>query len=252
MSSLSLVPDHRISKAPAVFEMAGIAKSYDNGRILALQNVSLTIHEGDFAAILGPSGCGKTTLLHVIGTLEQPSEGTLTYRGRSIDATFDKVSYRAHEVGLIFQEFHLLPTLTAIENVQIPMLEMTWSASERFRRARDLLDSVGLEARRNQLPSQLSGGERQRVAIARSLANRPSVLLADEPTGNLDSASTSDIMDLLKQIHRDQNISILMVTHDTSVGRNATREIRMRDGRIASDSITTDTAQTIQEGSPLG
>lgn len=238
MSPSSLLPDQSIAGNPVVYQMLGLAKSYDNGRICALRGVSLTVHEGEFAAILGPSGCGKTTLLHLIGTLEQPSAGTLAYRGRAVNAQFNRQAYRAHDVGYIFQEFHLLPTFTGIENVQMPMLEMGWSARERCNRAKELLESVGLGDRMHQLPAQLSGGERQRVAIARSLANRPSVLLADEPTGNLDSVSTGEIMALLTQIHREERVSILMVTHDAAVAQHATREILMCDGRIVSDSAT--------------
>ncbi|MEI6389628.1 MAG: ABC transporter ATP-binding protein [Verrucomicrobiota bacterium] len=228
------------SSAPAarlrIFEAEGLSKTYDGGRIQALQGVDLIIHEGEFVAILGPSGCGKSTLLNLIGTLEKPCAGMFLYRGRAVNDSFDGQAYRAHDLGFVFQAFHLLPTFSVIENVQMPMFETNWTAKERYQRANELLRSVGLTERLNGFPTQLSGGERQRVAVARSLANRPSVLLADEPTGNLDSISAADVMSLIIRIHREQRITILLVTHDPAVASRASREIRMKDGKIISDS----------------
>src|SRR5437588_7692633 len=189
--------DERPAAAPFVFEAAGLVKEYDEGQVHALRGVDLQIADGEFVAIVGPSGSGQTTLLQLLGALDQPSEGTLKYRGKSLLDLPDPAAYRAHEIGFIFQAFHLLPTFTASENVQIPMFEDHKSRAERQERALELLKAVGLEERVNHYPAKLSGGERQRVAIARSLANSPSVLLADEPTGNLDSESANQVLDLL-------------------------------------------------------
>ena len=219
-----------------VLKVVDVSKNYAEAGLPALGGVSFFVHAGEFIAILGPSGCGKTTLLQILGTLDTPTSGQLFIHGRLYNEKFDRQAYRAKNVGFIFQSFHLLPTFTALENVQIPMLEMPWPPKERTARARDLLQLVGLEDRENYLPSKLSGGQRQRVAIARSLANRPSVLLADEPTGNLDSESSGAVMDLLCRIHREQGMTILMVTHNHDVAKLATRQIHMRDGIIVFNS----------------
>ena len=218
-----------------VFEAVGLKKEYDEGRVQALRGVDFRIHEGEFVAITGPSGCGKTTLLQMLGALDVPAAGTLNYRGESIADLPAPAVYRAREIGIIFQAFHLLPTFTAIENVQLPMFEADLSMSHRKERAAKLLESVGLEGRRDHFPTKLSGGERQRVAIARSLANSPSVLLADEPTGNLDSENAHFILDLIIRIHREQRMTLVLVTHDMTIAQRASRTIQMKDGRIVSD-----------------
>ena len=218
-----------------VFEAVGLKKEYDEGRVQALRGVDFRIHEGEFVAITGPSGCGKTTLLQMLGALDVPGAGTLSYRGESIADLAAPAVYRAREIGIIFQAFHLLPTFTAIENVQLPMFEADLSMSHRKERAAKLLESVGLEGRRDHFPTKLSGGERQRVAIARSLANSPSVLLADEPTGNLDSENAHFILDLIIRIHREQKMTLVLVTHDMTIAQRASRTIQMKDGRIVSD-----------------
>ena len=218
-----------------VFEAVGLKKEYDEGRVQALRGVDFRIHEGEFVAITGPSGCGKTTLLQMLGALDVPGAGTLNYRGESIADLPAPAVYRAREIGIIFQAFHLLPTFTAIENVQLPMFEADLSMSQRKERAAKLLESVGLEGRRDHFPTKLSGGERQRVAIARSLANSPSVLLADEPTGNLDSENAHFILDLIIRIHREQKMTLVLVTHDMTIAQRASRTIQMKDGRIVSD-----------------
>lgn len=218
-----------------VFEAVGLKKEYDEGRVQALRGVDFRIHEGEFVAITGPSGCGKTTLLQMLGALDVPGAGTLNYRGESIADLAAPAVYRAREIGIIFQAFHLLPTFTAIENVQLPMFEADLSMSQRKERAAKLLESVGLEGRRDHFPTKLSGGERQRVAIARSLANSPSVLLADEPTGNLDSENAHFILDLIIRIHREQKMTLVLVTHDMTIAQRASRTIQMKDGRIVSD-----------------
>lgn len=216
----------------AVYEAQGLEKGFDEGQVQALRGVDFTIAEGEFIAITGPSGCGKSTLLQMLGTLGRPSSGTLLYRGKSLPDLPDPSVYRAHEIGFVFQAFHLLPTFTALENIQIPMFEGPLSIHARRDRAKELLESVGLGHRAAHLPAKLSGGERQRVAIARSLANKPSVLLADEPTGNLDSENAGMIMELLTQLHRERGMTLVLVTHDPSIARSATRRLEMKDGRI--------------------
>jgi ABC-type lipoprotein export system ATPase subunit len=223
------------TRSEYLFEAIGIEKTYDNGQVQALRGISFHLMQAEFLAITGPSGCGKTTLLQMLGALDRPTAGTLLYRGTSICDLPDPSTYRALEIGFIFQAFHLLPTFTALENVQIPMFETDLSLSERKDRAIALLKSVGLEHRRDHLPAKLSGGERQRVAIARSLANSPSVLLADEPTGNLDSENAQLILELIVRLHREQNMTLVLVTHDLSIAQRAARTIHMKDGRIESD-----------------
>ena len=215
-----------------VYEARGLTKSFDGGSVAALRGVDFHVREGEFVAVVGPSGCGKTTLLQLLGSLDRPSSGTLTYRGKSIANLPDPSEYRAREIGFIFQAFHLLPTFTVVENVQIPMFEGGLSRSERAGRALELLNDVGLEHRLKHFPSELSGGERQRVAIARSLANRPSILLADEPTGNLDSENAAHVVELLLRLHKELGTTLILVTHDLAIAALAARTVRMKDGRI--------------------
>jgi putative ABC transport system ATP-binding protein len=220
-----------------VFEASGLKKEYDDGQVQALRGIDFHIQQGEFVAIVGQSGSGKSTLLQMLGALDNPTAGTLKYRGASLQERPDLASYRAREIGFIFQAFHLLPTFTALENVQIPMFGTHRSVSERKHRAIELLKAVGLETRLHHFPSKLSGGERQRVAIARSLANGASVLLADEPTGNLDSENAALILDLIAGLRRDQNLTLILVTHDSSIARQAARIIEIKDGRIVSDAL---------------
>jgi ABC-type lipoprotein export system ATPase subunit len=226
------------SPTPNVFEAIGLKKDFDDGAVKALRNLDLQIPEGEFIAITGPSGCGKTTLLQLLGALDLPTAGQLLFRGTSIPDLRDPSAYRSQQIGFVFQSFHLLPTFTAIENVQIPMLEIRTSSSQRKERAHDLLKSVGLEQRENHFPAKLSGGERQRVAIARSLANSPSVLLADEPTGNLDSDNAAMILELLIKIQQERRMTLVLVTHDMSIAQRAARVIHMIDGHAVSDRQT--------------
>ena len=227
-----------------VFEAAGLSKQFDDGQVQALRGVDFRIVKGEFVSVIGASGSGKTTLLQMLGALDRPSAGTLRYHGNSIADLPDPSTYRAREIGFIFQAFHLLPTFTALENVQMPMFETQLTAAERQDRAISLLKSVGLEHRLGHFPGKLSGGERQRVAIARSLANRPSVLLADEPTGNLDSENARLILELIIQIHREQNMTLVLVTHDLTIARRAARMIQMKDGLIVFDDRTVTTSST--------
>ena len=221
--------------ASALLEAKALTREFDEGQVKALRGVDFSIKEGDFVSIVGPSGCGKSTLLQLLGALDRPTSGTLLYRGQSLPDLPNPAAYRAHEVGFIFQAFHLLPTFTAAENVQIPMFETDRSASERRERAVELLKLVGLEHRLDHFPSKLSGGERQRVAIARSLANEPSLLLADEPTGNLDSENAHLVLDLIIGLQQEQGRTMVLVTHDPTIAGRAGRILRMIDGRIVSD-----------------
>ena len=220
-----------------VFAAAGLKKDFEDGQVQALRGVDFRISQGEFVAVIGPSGCGKSTLLQMLGALDRPSAGTLLYRGGALGELRDPAEYRARQIGFIFQAFHLLPTFTAVENVQIPMFETERPASERTERAVELLKAVGLEHRLHHLPAKLSGGERQRVAIARSLANGPSVLLADEPTGNLDSENAQLILELIIRLHREQHMTLVLVTHDLNIAQRASRTIQMKDGRIVNDEI---------------
>jgi putative ABC transport system ATP-binding protein len=219
----------------ALIEARELRRTFDEGRVEALRGVSFVINEGEFVAIQGPSGSGKSTLLQMLGALDSPTDGEMLFRGKSLDLRGDMTAFRARTVGFIFQSFHLLPTLTAIENVQIPMFETAWSPQERRQRATSLLEAVGLGDRLDHLPPKLSGGERQRVAIARSLANEPSLLLADEPTGNLDSVNADKILELLEKIHQERGMTLIVVTHDAVVSSHAQRVLQMKDGKIVSD-----------------
>lgn len=227
-------PDHG---GNCVFEAIDLKKEYDGGTVQALRGVDFRIAQGEFVAIVGQSGSGKSTLLQMLGALDHPSSGDLRYRGTSLAAHRDLAAYRAHEIGFIFQAFHLLPTFTAMENVQIPMFETPRPVAERRRRALELLKLVGLDHRQNHFPAKLSGGERQRVAIARSLANGASVLLADEPTGNLDSENAALVLDLIVRLRREQQFTLVLVTHDMGIARQAGRVIEMKDGRIVADRL---------------
>jgi putative ABC transport system ATP-binding protein len=214
-----------------------LTRTFDNGAVTALCGVSLAVAEGEFVSIVGPSGCGKSSLLNLLGALDTPSSGEIRFAGRNLADIRDLSRFRAETIGFVFQSFHLLPTLTALENVQVPMLETDLGRAARRARAADLLHAVGLDHRLHHLPAKLSGGERQRVAIARSLANSPKVLLADEPTGNLDSVSSQVVLELLARIHRERGMTIITVTHDAGVAGAAGRAIRMLDGHIVSDSV---------------
>jgi putative ABC transport system ATP-binding protein len=210
-----------------------VHKSFDDGRIVALDGMDLDVAEGEFVAIVGPSGCGKSTLLHLVAALDQPDEGSIEVAGHDLSSGHDLTHYRSRRVGMIFQLHNLLPTLTADENVQVPMLELGLSRRERQARARQLLAAVGLSGRERNRPPELSGGERQRVAIARALANDPPILLADEPTGSLDSEAGQRVLELPEDLRRTRGLTLLLVTHEADVARLADRVVRMLDGRAA-------------------
>jgi putative ABC transport system ATP-binding protein len=217
-----------------LLEARDLRKSYDEGRIEALRGVDLSIAAGSFLAISGASGSGKSTLLQLLGGLDSPSSGQVLFQNAELGSSIDLDTYRSRHVGFIFQAFYLLPTLSAIENVQVPMLAVNDGANNRAQRAEGLLCEMGLENRMNQYPNELSAGERQRVAIARALANNPAVLLADEPTGNLDSANSARIMQILIGIQQQRGMTLVVVTHEEEIARSAPRHIRLRDGKIES------------------
>ena len=215
-----------------VLEVRSLCKSYDEGRIEALRGVDLSIAAGDYVAITGPSGSGKSTLLHLLGGLDCPTSGEVLFKNSNLGSASDLDTYRSRSVGFIFQAFHLLPTLRAIENVQVPMLGLKRRAVDRAARAGDLLKEMDMEHRAGQYPNQLSAGERQRVAIARALANDPEILLADEPTGNLDSVNSARIIEILTGIQKQRGMTLIVVTHENEIAHSAARQVRIRDGKV--------------------
>ena len=214
-------------------EVRNLCKSYDEGRIEALRGVDLSIAAGEYVAISGASGSGKSTLLQLLGGLDTPTSGEVLFENAALGTAIDLDTYRALRVGFIFQAFYLLPTLCALENVQVPMLAVGENGKGRAERAEALLVEMGLEHRLKQYPNELSAGERQRVAIARALANDPSILLADESTGNLDSVNSARIMEMLTGIQKKRGMTLIVVTHENEIANAAPRHIRIRDGRIA-------------------
>jgi putative ABC transport system ATP-binding protein len=208
-----------------------VHKSFEDGRIVALRGMTLEVEAGEFVALVGPSGCGKSTLLHLIAALDAPDAGTIQVAGHDLGSGQELTHYRARHVGMIFQLHNLLPSLTASENVQLPLFELGLHRRQRRERAERLLALVGLRGRERSRPPQLSGGERQRVAIARALANEPSILLADEPTGSLDSEAGARVLDLIEQLRRERELTVVLVTHDATVAARADRIVHMLDGR---------------------
>ena len=219
-------------------DVQDVVKTYEEGRIHALTGATLQVREGEFVAITGPSGCGKSTLLHLIGALDRPDSGCIVVNGTDLADMRDLSHYRAHDVGMVFQLHNLLPTLSASANVQLPMYETQLSFWERRAKAQSLLEAVDLGDRANTPPTKLSGGERQRVAIARALANDPPILLADEPTGNLDSKAGQMVLDLLHRIQRERGVTLVLVSHDVQIASAAERIVRMLDGRVVDAGVT--------------
>jgi putative ABC transport system ATP-binding protein len=224
-----------VSDEPKVVAARHLARDYEFGeeRVHALRGVTFDISAGEYVAIVGPSGCGKSTLLNLIGAIDKPTSGSVHIRGRAANGMRDRdvTEFRLRNVGFVFQRFYLLPTLSARENVELPMAEAGMKPAERIARARELLAYVGLAHRERHRPSQLSGGEQQRVAIARALSNKPALLLADEPTGELDAKTGAEIISLFGKLNAD-GTTIVVVTHDEDLANAASRKIHMRDGMI--------------------
>lgn len=216
----------------------GLHKTYwlDEINIQSLIDINLSIEQGEFVAITGPSGSGKSTLLHILGCIDTPTTGTVFINDKNVSTMRSNAlrELRLRELGFVFQHFYLLPVLTAKENIELPMNEAGLPKGQRKQRTMELLDAVGLRERADHMPGQLSGGEQQRIAIARALANNPSIILADEPTGELDSASGRMVLDLLLRINREYGKTIIVVTHDETLALRATRIIKLHDGRILS------------------
>jgi ABC-type lipoprotein export system ATPase subunit len=226
----------RMTDGPLI-RAVDLTKVYGAGEtaVYALNQINLAVEQGEFLAIMGPSGCGKSTLLNMIGALDQPTSGEIWVAGEDLAKLNDVDHFRARTVGFVFQLHNLLPTLNALENVEVPLQGQGIPGSQRRKHALDLLTLVGLADRAGSLPNQLSGGQRQRIAIARALANQPALILADEPTGALDSQSGEDLLYLLAELNRTQGTTIVVVTHDRRVAQATQRIVRMRDGRIVED-----------------
>jgi len=223
-----------------LLRMQGITKDYHLGKTIvrALRGLDLEISQGEIVAIMGPSGSGKSTLMHILGALDTPTDGTATIDGEDLQALKERqlVTLRGRKVGFVFQTFNLIQTLSAQRNVELPMIFQGLAPGERHRRASELLERVGLGDRVRHRPNELSGGERQRVAVARALANDPEIILADEPTGNLDTETGNAILSLLKDLSDNDGKTVILVTHDPEAAAIADRVVRLRDGCVASES----------------
>lgn len=219
----------------AMIKLTGINKIYRTNEIetLALENVNLDVAKGEFVSIMGPSGCGKSTLLNIMGLLEAPSSGKIEINGTSVESMKDKelAAFRNKTLGFVFQSFHLINSLNVIDNVELPLLYRKMAAKERTRLAKEVLDRVGLSHRMRHMPTQLSGGQCQRVAIARAIVGNPEIILADEPTGNLDSKMGAEVMELLHKLNKEDGRTIVMVTHNEEQAKQTSRTIRFFDGR---------------------
>ena len=229
-----------VSEITPSYELNAASRSYGDGsvRVVALDALDITIRRGELVAVFGPSGSGKTTLLQLLGALDRPSGGSVQFEGQPLERLGDSAlaELRLRGIGFIFQQFNLIPTLNAVENVEAALAPLEMSRLERREAAAMHLEAVGLAARTSHLPNQLSGGEQQRVAVARALARSPRVVLADEPTGNLDSANGEMVMELLARLHRELEITLVLVTHDEWIAERADRILRLADGRLVNDS----------------
>ncbi|MDE5826775.1 MAG: ABC transporter ATP-binding protein [Duncaniella sp.] len=219
----------------SIIKLEGINKIYRTDEIetLALENVNIAIEKGEFVSVMGPSGCGKSTLLNIVGLLDTPTSGTVSIDGTALGKMSDSklAAFRNAKLGFVFQSFHLINSLNVIDNVELPLIYRSMSASERSKRVREVLDRVGLSHRMRHMPSQLSGGQCQRVAIARAIVGNPEIILADEPTGNLDSKMGAEVMELLHSLNKDDGRTIMMVTHNEEQAKLTDRIIRFFDGR---------------------
>jgi len=223
---------------PTLFELRNVSKIYQMGEVevRALHEVDLKIDEGEFVAILGASGSGKSTLMHIVGFMDKPSSGTITFDGKTLSSLSEhtRARLRGEKIGFVFQAFNLLARLNVLDNTMLPLMYQRVPRKKASRRAHEVLEKVGLTDRLKHFPNQLSGGQRQRVAIARALINHPRLLLADEPTGNLDSENAAIILDIFRQLHREHH-TLILVTHDPTVAASAERQIHVSDGRIVDE-----------------
>ena len=221
-----------------MIKLTGINKIYRTNEIetVALENVNLEVNKGEFLSIMGPSGCGKSTLLNIMGLLDAPTSGTIEIAGTKVDGMKDKelAAFRNQKLGFVFQSFHLINSLNVLDNVELPLLYRKVSAKERRRLAEEVLKKVGLSHRMRHMPTQLSGGQCQRVAIARALVSKPAIVLADEPTGNLDSESSKEIMDIIQSLWKQGN-TIVLITHDINVANQAARKVYVHDGMLTDE-----------------
>lgn len=255
---IETIPEPSPAAAP-LYRLEAVERLYRVGssEVRAVDGVTLELFSGELVAIEGPSGSGKSTMLQLLGALDQPTSGSVSFDGRQLGALSEGelTSIRAKDIGFVFQSFNLIPTLTASENVELAMVPLVAAKSERRARAAQLLGQVGLAERARHLPSLLSGGEQQRVAIARAMANRPRVILADEPTGNLDTRSAEEIGAILRSLAADQGVTVIVVTHSAAVGGWATRRLRMRDGKLTEltpDEVAAEAAVVAGEAAPAG
>jgi putative ABC transport system ATP-binding protein len=227
----------RAAKPQDLVTLERVSRAFDDGAIVALKSIDLTIPAGDCVAILGPSGSGKSSIVNLLSGIDRPTSGRILWNGTPVESRRAWSRLRREGIGIVFQEFNLIPTLSAAENVEMALMGRGVAASEQRARAQAALGRVGLTQRMRHLPHALSGGERQRVAIARAIVNSPSVLLADEPTGNLDSANAAAVADLLFDLQRDTGMTLVLVTHDENLAARCRRCVRVRDGEIAEDRI---------------
>jgi ABC-type lipoprotein export system ATPase subunit len=231
----------------SLIRLEHVDRIYDDGAVTALRDINLAVYPNDCVAILGKSGSGKSSLIHILSGCDAPSSGTVYWGEAAVRQQSQWRLLRAAKIGIVFQQFHLLPPLTAIENIELALMGHGIPASERTRRAHNLLDRVGLADRARHLPTALSGGERQRVAIARSIANDPELILADEPTGNLDSASAYGVFDLLLEVRRHRGAALVLVTHNAGLAERCDRRVRIKDGAIQGE----ETAPRVSAGAPF-
>jgi putative ABC transport system ATP-binding protein len=228
----------------AIIEALGVSKTYDTGsvQVAALKNVDVTIRRGEMVSVMGPSGCGKTTLLNCLSGLDAIDSGEVLIEGVALSRMSDRerTDYRARRMGFVFQFYNLMPVLTAVENVELPLLVARMRAKDARRKALEALDLVGLAGRAEHIPDELSGGERQRVTIARALVNDPAIVWADEPTGDLDSENAAEITRLMRSLNLERGLTFVIVTHDASVGQSADRLVRMVDGEIVGHELLTE------------
>ena len=242
--TIAIDPKERDAGGQPVIRLENVFKTYDLGEIQvqALRGVSLEVHEGEFVAVMGPSGSGKSTIMNILGCLDRPTKGRYFLDGVDVSGMTktELARIRNKKLGFVFQQFNLLSRTSALENVELPTVYAGISPDERVKRAMEALTRVGLADRAGHHPSQLSGGQQQRVAIARGLVNRPSILLADEPTGNLDSRTSVEIMDILQTLNNEQGLTIVLVTHEPDIAQYAKRTLLFRDGKLKRDSLVQD------------